>query len=290
MTETVNPDREDLQRRVDAITWFHSIDLGNGIVTRGTKSIDVLASEADALLGPVRLEGASVADIGAWNGYFSLDSRRRGAARVLAVDEYTWVHPEFRGRESIELVNTTLRADLEFKQVAIADTGPDSIGRHDVVLFLGVFYHLFDAPADLLRIAGCAKDVLVIESYHDALELTRPAMVFYPGATLANDATNWWGPNPALIRELLTMAGYERIFFRPHPDRGIVRGIYHAFRSSDALTRRAVDPSMPRSIDMSTLPANHRFVDANPVRRVIPGASFPRLRRWLRPFQRRNPR
>lgn len=284
---SARPDRQLLASKVDSIRWFHSIDLGDGIVTPGLKSAQLLAIEADALLGPIRLDGAEVADIGAWNGYFSVESVRRGARRVVAVDEYTWTHPQYRGRESIELVNDTLRAGLALEQVSINDTSSATIGQHDVVLFLGVFYHLFNAPADLLRIAECARDVLVIESHHDALTLDKPAMILYPGATLANDATNWWGPNPALMRELLAMAGFERIFVQAHPHYGNRRGIYHAFRSDDVLHRRAADPAMPRSIDLSSLPANFRFADIQAAQRGATGALLARVRRLLYPLQRR---
>jgi hypothetical protein len=80
----------ELLARVQPYYWFHSIELANGVVTPGIKSLDALRAEADAIFGPLDLRGKSVLDIGAWNGYFSFEAKRRQAARVLATDHYCW--------------------------------------------------------------------------------------------------------------------------------------------------------------------------------------------------------
>jgi len=240
-------DLDDVRATVSSIRWFHTIDLGDGIVTEGAKPADALLAEANAFLDPVDFTGLTVADIGAWNGYFSVDCRKRGAAQVTAVDDYTWSHPTFRGREAIELVDRRLNAGLRFIQVDIPGTSRESIGEHDAVLLLGVFYHLFDAQTDLLRIARCAREALILETHQDAIDEARPAMVFYPGRTLNNDETNWWGPNPALIGSLLREAGFARVHYRPHPSAGHGRGIFHAFRTPEAEARLA-RPSLAASL------------------------------------------
>ena len=196
--------------------WFHSIELRPGIVTPGDKSLAVVQREEQALLGPFDLTGRSVLDIGAWNGAFSFAAKRRGAARVLATDEFAWAHPALRGRETFELARAEL--GLEVETLQIDPTRMDeTLGRFDLVLFLGVFYHLFD-PIDVLqRMRAVTGQVLLIETHQDALALAEPAMVFYPGRTLANDDTNWWGPNPPLMLHLLRQQGFARIYYRDHP-------------------------------------------------------------------------
>ena len=230
-------DLDELKSRVDAVSWHHSIDLKNGIITPGNKSLDLLKKEADAILGPVRIEGASVADIGAWNGYFSVESKYRGARQVTAIDHFSWTHPTCRGRESIEIVLDQLGVEVELKQYDVKDTNVENVGMHDIVLFLGVFYHLFDAQSDLKQISELAKDLLVVETHQDGHGIERPAMVFYPGDVLGGDESNWWGPNPELMYELLTEAGFARVFYSPHPTLVHGRGIFHAFRDDDALER-----------------------------------------------------
>jgi len=60
--------------------------------------------------------------------------------------------------------------------------------------------------------------------------LERPAMVFYPGAELNSDPTNWWGPNRQCMEALLKLVGFGRIVYQPHLiDKG-VRGIFLAYK------------------------------------------------------------
>ena len=69
--------------------WWHSIDLGAGVVTPGQKSAELLAAELENLrLGD--LCGKSVLDVGAWDGYFSFAAERLGADCVVALDHYVW--------------------------------------------------------------------------------------------------------------------------------------------------------------------------------------------------------
>jgi len=226
-------DRDALAEKVRQFFWFHSIDLGNGIVTPGAKSPAVHGIERAAFFDPVELTGRSVIDIGAWNGIYSFEAKRRGAARVLATDHLAWNHSQLRGREAFDLARTTLGIDLEVKDIDLPDLTPDSVGTFDVVLFLGVFYHLLEPVAALRRIAKLAREVLIVESYCDALQVDRPAMIMYPGAELNNDASNWWGPNPACMVALLKECGFAKVdaVWSVHP-----RAVFHAWRS-DALRR-----------------------------------------------------
>jgi hypothetical protein len=79
------------------------------------------------------------------------------------------------------------------------------VGSFDVVLFLGIFYHLVDPIRVLQNIAPIATESLVIETHLDLQNLGRPAMAFYPGKEVNNDPTNWWGPNREAMESLLRM-------------------------------------------------------------------------------------
>jgi hypothetical protein len=73
-------DADQIRRQVEQIAWFHSIDLGHGIVTPGCgKSAEKLRQ----IRLPERLDGLSVLDVGAWDGFFSFEAERRGVARSL---------------------------------------------------------------------------------------------------------------------------------------------------------------------------------------------------------------
>jgi len=227
--------RSDLAEQVGRLHWFHSIDLGGGIVTPGVKSLDVHRAEHAAFFDPVDVRGRTVIDVGAWNGAYSFEAKRRGAARVLATDHYTWTDPAFRGREAFELARSALRLDIESEEIDLPDLSVERVGAFDVVLFLGVFYHLFDPIAGLANVAKLAREVLIVETHADALELDRPAMAFYPGAELAGDATNWWGPNPACMVALLKALGFAKVDAAWSLEIGH-RAVFHAWRS-DQLRR-----------------------------------------------------
>src|SRR2546425_13279142 len=77
----------DLRRQVDQIKWWHTIDLGNGVVTPGR--VDNLGTLRRIGM-PGRLDGKTVLDVGAWDGFYSFEAERRGASRVLATDSYSW--------------------------------------------------------------------------------------------------------------------------------------------------------------------------------------------------------
>lgn len=85
--------RRQLRRRVDAVpVWWHSIDLGDGVVTPGRKADGqelFLEGELMALQLP-DLKGKTVLDIGTWDGYYAFSAEHLGASHVVALDHYMW--------------------------------------------------------------------------------------------------------------------------------------------------------------------------------------------------------
>src|SRR5215472_4538138 len=77
-------DSAELRARVDAVGWYHSIDLGGGVVTPGVSKTQTPRSALPDF------RGRSVLDIGAWDGYYSFLAERSGATRVVALDHYMW--------------------------------------------------------------------------------------------------------------------------------------------------------------------------------------------------------
>lgn len=223
---------DELRRRVSQHVWFHSIDLGDGIVTPGKKKPEFHAAEAKAIFDPIDVKGRTLMDVGAWNGFYTVEAKRRGAADVLAVDEITWNHPDYRAKETFDLVMSHLGLNVQTRAMDAHNLSEKEVGRWDVVLCLGVFYHLVDPILVVQRLAEITNEVLVLETWLDAQDIDRPAMIFYPGTELIGDPTNWWGPNRACVEALLRMAGFTRIIFSHHPmpSEAAHRGIFHAFK------------------------------------------------------------
>lgn len=223
----------EAQAKLDSMVWHHSLDFGEGLVSKSAATVDFINKSAEILFGQLDMAGKSMLDVGAWTGAFSFDAKRRGAARVVASDHYVWTHPHFRGREAFDFALGLTGLDIEAQEIDVPDISPDSVGMFDAVLFSGVFYHLLD-PINLTRRVGkCAEHLLIVETIHDALDNPRPAMIYYPGAILNNDSTNFWGPNPHCMYELLTELGFTDIWYQ---DAYLIekRGVYHAFRSPES--------------------------------------------------------
>jgi 2-polyprenyl-3-methyl-5-hydroxy-6-metoxy-1,4-benzoquinol methylase len=211
--------------------WFHSFELSDGTLVSGNKTLGVLRAEFDAVFAPLALDGQSVLDVGAWNGAFSFEAKRLGAARVLATDTYTWVHPSFNGFEKFLYVRKDSGLDIEYRVLDTHQIKQDIVENFDVVLFLGVFYHLEDPVTVISNIAEVATSWLVVETHLDLDDVPNPAMRYYPGAELADDPTNWWGPNQRCVEALLSTAGFTEIHFTRNPFHPL-RGIFHARRTN----------------------------------------------------------
>jgi tRNA (mo5U34)-methyltransferase len=237
--------QDDLRGQVARYRWYHSIDLGNGVVTPGRKSFATCTAEAHAIFGRVDLSGRTVLDVGAWNGFFSFEAKRRGAARVLATDSVAWTRPRDGMREPFDLARSVLGLDVEAREIDVAQLSTDSVGEFDIVLYLGVFYHRQDAIEALARVARLARQLLIVETHLDLRDIDRPAMAFYPGDELLGDKTNWWGPNERCMKALLHGHDFAEVEFAEHPG-GPARGIFHAWRSTSARIEPLVEAAPPK--------------------------------------------
>jgi tRNA (mo5U34)-methyltransferase len=215
----------DLPKGAVDIRWFHSIDLGNGVVTAGRRPIAELKIQADAVFRD-GVSGLSVLDVGAWDGYFSFEAKRRGAARVKATDHFCWSGAGWGTKAGFEFARDVTKLDIEDQEIDVPQISLETVGSWDVVLFLGVFYHLKNPFDALERVASVTNKRLIVESHVETqLSPERPAMMFYPGAELGGDPTNWWGPNPSCIIEMLRTCGFE------HVDYSVWRGTRGIFRA-----------------------------------------------------------
>jgi len=160
---------------------------------------------------PERLDGKSVLDIGAWDGFYSFEAERRGAARVLATDEFSWGGGGWGSKDGFELARRALRSRVQDLKVDVLDLSPDRIGMFDLVLFLGVLYHMRNPMLALERVFNVTRNQLILETHVDMLWTRRPAMAFYPNDELQRDPTNWCGPNPAAVKAMLHAVGFRQV-------------------------------------------------------------------------------
>lgn len=203
----MNP--QEIKARVAELKWHHNIDLGHGIITPGQ---DFSPRKLPRIKLPDSLAGKTVLDIGAWDGFFSFEAERRGAQRVLATDSYSWNGSHDWGdKRGFKLCREVLGSKVEDQDIDVLDLSPDKVGTFDVVLFLGVLYHMRHPMLAIERVASVTRGMVILETVVDLLWCRRPAMAFYVGDELGCDATNWCGPNPSAVVGMLKVAGFKRI-------------------------------------------------------------------------------
>lgn len=220
-------DYSDLKNEVEKIKWFHRIDFGNGIVTPG---VDFSSEKLKTIKMSDSLQGLTVLDIGAWDGFFSFEAERRGAKRVLALDSFCWGGAGWGTKDGFELVRKAFNSKVEDLTLDVNEISPEKIGVFDLVLFLGVLYHMRHPLLILERVSSVVKKQLILETHVDLLHCKYPAMKFYPGSELGQDPTNWWGPNPAAVISMLKDVGFSKVEIVSYPAYFFIRLAKTAYR------------------------------------------------------------
>lgn len=211
--------------------WFHNLHLPDGRETAPGHFLGDFPSykwrELEPHL-PTDLEGARVLDVGCNAGFYSIELARRGA-RVTAIDS----DPHYLGQARWALDRFGLGTDqVELLRLQVYDLARLDWKPFDIVLFLGVFYHLRYPLLGLDAVARCTGGSLYFqtltmpgEAVHtdtdghgiDEREVFLaegwPRMAFIEHR-FANDPTNWWAPNHAAVEAMLRSAGL-RIEARP---------------------------------------------------------------------------
>jgi tRNA (mo5U34)-methyltransferase len=209
--------------------WFHNLHLADDVQTAPDHPLGDFPRRkwnelASAL--PDDLAGVSALDIGCNAGFYSFELARRGA-RVLAIDsdehylrQARWAKDRVEHGDRVELMKMQV-----YEVAELAD-------EFDLVLFMGVFYHLRYPILAFDLVAERARDRLVFQSltmrdddpeprsrslsFDEMRELNEPGWpkLAFIERELAGDPTNWWVPNQACMETLIRSAGF-RIESRP---------------------------------------------------------------------------
>lgn len=230
-------DMTGLQEQIEALgPWFHNIDLC-GVCTAPDHFLGDYPSfkfRTFSHVLPADMTGKSVLDIGCNAGFYSVEMKRRGAERVVGIDS------DERYLAQARFACEQLGFDgIEFRNLSVYDVGV--LGeRFDLVIFMGVLYHLRHPmlALDVIR-DNVAGDMLLFQTMQQGgiavMDVPADHPFFVPGTTeppgyfddpgypkmhfiereFAHDWTNWWAPNAACSQAMLRAAGFT---IEAHPE------------------------------------------------------------------------
>ena len=231
--------------------WYHRIPLPNGPVTPGWAPMEAAAYQL-----PERFDGLRILDVGAWDGYWTFEALRRGAAEVVAIDNLSDPLNDLAlgghgDRGAPRDWSTFDRCRDEFGygwerckryRMDALDVNPEVPGgQFDIVFLFGVLYHCRHPLLLLDRLRRvCCGEIYVESAICDDYSPYREtgglgdvtAMEFYPGAELGNMPTNWWAPTLRCLAQMVRAAGWPEINAwkltdepkNPSQARGFVKG------------------------------------------------------------------
>ena len=222
--------KETIERRVRELgPWFHNMDLG-GVRTAPDHFLYDYPNnkwQRFAHAVPEDLTGMSVLDLGCNAGFYAMEMKRRGATRVLGTDS------DPRYLEQARFAAEVNGLDIEYRELSVYDVA--KLGeRFDLVIFMGVLYHLRHPllALDLIHehVAGDlmlfqtmqrgSNEVDAVATDYDFFDMAHlespgyPKMAFFEHR-YSNDPTNWWAPNRACTEAMLRSSGFA---IEAHPE------------------------------------------------------------------------
>ena len=213
----------EIRERVDALgPWFHNLDL-RGVQTAPDHFLGDYPTTHWRMFEnaiPRDLRGRTVLDVGCNAGFFSLRMHERGASRVVGID------PDERYLRQARFAAEIAGADIDFRRLTVYEVA--RLGEQfDIVLFMGVLYHLRHPllALDLLH-EHVVGDTLIFQTMLRGSDGVGPVAADYPFSEAgifersdfpklhfiegkyAGDHTNWWIPNRAAAEAMLRSAGF----------------------------------------------------------------------------------
>lgn len=226
---------EITQRAREAIArqakWHHRIEVAPGVWTPGLQDTQTVLQQIDM---PENLSGMRVLDVGARDGFFTFEAERRGAREVIALDN------ESPHRTGFAIAAELLGSRATYVTENVYSLSPERYGRFDLVLFLGVIYHLRHPLLALDRIHDVCEPgaLLLLEThmideglvdaagnwhrladFHPDLP-SFPLVQYYPADLLGHDPTSQWAPSRVALEGWLRGSGFEPLSTWQHAFRG----------------------------------------------------------------------
>ncbi len=189
-------DRETLEKEINKRIWFHSIEVAPGLWTAGHYRPDSKWL-FNLMELPEDMKGLRCLDLGCADGAHAFEMARRGAD-VTAVDLFS---PDFR---NVEFLGKVFDLPVKYIQSSIYELKTEP---YDIILALGVLYHLQHPVLGLQCLNKLCRDTLVLESH--IAKGWGMTCKFFPSNELDGDPSNWWDPTKKCLLAMVKSSGFE---------------------------------------------------------------------------------
>jgi tRNA (mo5U34)-methyltransferase len=309
-----SPAGHDVDALVASLPWYHTIDLGNGVVTPGHYDHRPYLHYYGL---PEDLSGKRAIDIGAASGFFSFELERRGA-QVTATELPEWFDhdfgPAYQPDQTLEtgqlylhqpfdVAKRILGSNVARKYINIYDLSPETVGEFDIAFCGSVLLHLTDPIRALWKIAGVTREKAIIATLI-APEHADRSLAVMTGYTRGD---TWWAPTRACLELMAVCAGFVGVewageFRLDYRDGSIgpYHGVLHAYKTAEGWGPRVVhrDVLIERQHQAITRPHSSALAEELAAKEqeierqkaLIKGyesGRFMRLMRWLHTYRGR---
>lgn len=231
--------------KMNSMMWYHKIELGAGIVTPGL-DFDLIWKHITSFIGGIDFKNKTVLDIGCWDGKWTFEAERRGAKMVVATDDVSQRPRVFRApslsqqsdlaamershlggsEDQFRFAHAALGSHaLYYPHVGVYNVDHLSEGPFDIVLFLGVLYHLHYPFLAIAKIRQIVKEGGIVIAETACLDDgTRSYLDLQLGdqQTIYPDPTTWCAPSTLALRGMFESSYFEveqtsELYFQPKP-------------------------------------------------------------------------
>jgi tRNA (mo5U34)-methyltransferase len=210
---------ETIRTEISSLEWYHTIDLGNGIVTKGLYDIRKYLRFYPL---PATMKGLSALDIGTASGFFAFEMEKRGASPVVATDLPSWDAHDFSPnvKKSIEndryeaylknpfaCAHKHLKSSVKKIEINVYDLSKQTVGEFDVVFCGSMLLHVTDPIKAIMNIQKVTKRYAILSTQIQPTRSKKPLANFIGNP----EKTVWWSMYPMCFVNMAKSAGFRHV-------------------------------------------------------------------------------